>query len=221
MEEKKNKRMYIVAGVLLFLSVLLVILAGILFLGGKGDRTDDNRNAGPFVNKGDETDSTAGDIFNQTVTPDYGTAKSESSISFAGETVRFQVPDGFYSTWTQGTDSYRTETFQTKDYLCVDCSLWSTQTEGDYPSAKAYIDTMLDFARDGAKDGIKTESVKIAGNTCYYIDLHYTYAGTDYQYIYAACDYGRTGIFAVKATALDFGEELSVETVREFFNTED
>lgn len=372
MEEKKNKGIYIVAAILLFLTVLLLILTGMLFLDGKEDKPGDSRNAGPFVKKEDKTvsamqengrteregvefvlggykmtvpkaysctyaegigpivyvdgefqmkfmakeesfeemmkksdditkktleqggkivkkvqekeldggkylyfraelegsslfvahtgdgerhfasqavigseemtdekllgifadivktaqktdtpDSTGKDIFGQTAAPDYGTAKSESSISFAGETVKFQVPDGFYSTWTAKTDSYRTETFQTKEYLCVDCSLWSTKNEGDYPNAKVYIDTMLDFVRNGVKDGIKTDSIKIEGNTCYYIDLHYTYAGTDYQYIYAACDYGRNGMYTVKATGLDLGEELSVETIREFFNTMD
>lgn len=171
--------------------------------------------------KTEEPDSVKEDIFNQAVAPDYGTKKSESSISFAGETVKFHVPEGFYSKYTYGNDSYWTESFQTKDFLRVDCSLWSTKKAGDYPGAKAYIDNMLDFESDSVKREQKVESVKIAGNTCYYIDLHYTYAGTDYQYVYAACDYGQTGIFVVNATALDFPEDLSVDTIREFFKTVD
>lgn len=171
--------------------------------------------------KTEASDSVSEDIFKQVTEPDYGTKKTESSITFAGETVKFQVPEGFYSTGTYGNNSYRTETFQNKDFLTVDCSLWSTKTEGDYPNAKSYVDTMLDFVDDSVKEGQKVERVQMAGNTVYYIDLHYTYAGTDYQSLYAACDYGRTGIFAVKATALDRREDLSVETIQEFFHTGD
>ncbi len=171
--------------------------------------------------KTEEPDSASEDIFKQVTEPDYGMKKSESSISFAEETVRFQVPEGFYSTGTYDNDTYRTETFQTKELLNVDCSLWSTKTEGDYPSAKAYVETMLDFEWDSVKAEQRVDSVKIAGNTCYYIDLHYIYAGTDYQYLYAACDYGQTGIYVVKATALDYREDLSMETIWEFFNTKE
>ena len=51
MEEKKNRGMYVGACVLLFLAVLLLVLAGVFFLGGKEDKPGGNGNAGPFVEK--------------------------------------------------------------------------------------------------------------------------------------------------------------------------
>lgn len=169
--------------------------------------------------KTDEPDSTMEDIMGQLVVANYGEVKAESSLTFDGETVTYQVPEGFYSNGFYESDVYCTENFLTADFVSVDCYLWSTKVEGySYSTAKDYIEGQLDWMLDNVKDETAVQTVEADGRTIYYIDVHYEFDGTDTQKVYAACDYNQNGIYIVKLTALDVLEEQSIDVIKEFFN---
>lgn len=167
--------------------------------------------------KTDEPDSTFEDILSQIRLRDLGEEKTESSLSFEGETVNFKVPRGFYSQGYYDSSSYKAEMFLTTDLIDVQCSLWSKNAESDYSGAEDYLRRTLDFQLENVKKDTKIETMKIEGNTCYYIDMHYEFHRTDFQKIYAACDYGKNGFFVVEADAIDIEKNISMEMLKEFF----
>ena len=93
MEEKKSKGMYIVAGMLLFLAVLLLVLAGVFFLGEKKDKPGGSGNAGPFVQKESEGTSTA--VQNDT-------EKYEDGVVFVLGGYKMVVPKKYSCTFAEG-----------------------------------------------------------------------------------------------------------------------
>lgn len=167
--------------------------------------------------KTDEPDSTFEDILSQMRLRDLGEEKTESSLSFEGETVNFKVPRGFYSQGYYDNSSYKAEMFLTTDFIDVQCSLWSKNAESDYSGAEDYLKRTLDFQLENVKKDTKIETMQIVGNTCYYIDMHYEFNGSDFQKIYAACDYGKTGFFVVEADAINIEKNISMEMLKEFF----
>lgn len=167
--------------------------------------------------KTDEPDSTFDDILSQMRLRDLGEEKTESSLSFEGETVNFNVPQGFYSQGYYDSSSYKAEMFLTTDLINVQCSLWSKNAECFYLGAEDYLKSTLDFEMENVKKDTKIETMQIEGNTCYYIDMHYEFHGSDFQNIYAACDYGKTGFFVVEADAIDIEKDISMEMLKEFF----
>lgn len=167
--------------------------------------------------KTDEPDSTFGDILSQIRLQDLGEEKTESSLSFDGETVNFKVPQGLYSQGYYDSSSYKTEMFRTTDSIDVQCYLWSKNAECLYSGAEDYLKRTLDFQLENVKKDTKIETMQIEGNTCYYIDMHYEFHGSDFQKIYAACDYGKTGFFVVEADAINKEKNISMEMLKEFF----
>lgn len=86
-KNKQKKEVYIIAWFIFLLTALLLVLLGILFWGNRG-RQENNENAGPFI-KEDKGEATVDNSLNQVST--------KSSLSFEGETVTYQVPQGFES----------------------------------------------------------------------------------------------------------------------------
>ncbi|MDE5777646.1 MAG: hypothetical protein K2I10_03940 [Lachnospiraceae bacterium] len=167
--------------------------------------------------KTDEPDSTFADILNQILLQDLGEEKTESNLSFEGETVNFKVPQGFYSQGYYDSSSYKAEMFWTTDLINVQCSLWSKNAECFYLGAEDYLKSTLDFEMENVKKDTKIETMQIEGNTCYYIDMHYKFHRSDFQKIYAACDYGKNGFFVVGAEAINVKKNISMEMLKEFF----
>ena len=163
----------------------------------------------------DEANSTLDDIVEQLATPVAGEKKTTSILSFEGETVRFHVSDGFYSQATDRGSMYAVEFFSLEDAVMTDCYLWSSKT-GDYENAEAIIENSLDNLLDNVKKETEIQKLEIEGITYYYIDTHYEFNGSDYQKICAACDVGKSGIYVVETEAIDFEEEISMDTIREF-----
>lgn len=160
----------------------------------------------------DEANSTQEDIHEEIRNANFGERKTESSLTFEGETVTFGVPAEFYG---QGTDSwgyYATEMFSTTDYVSVDCFLYSTNT-GEYDGAESYIANQMDFASE--EDGA-VEKMDVNGTTFYYFTEDYEYDGSRFQKIYAACNIGETGIYVVELSAIDVDREINVELIEEF-----
>lgn len=168
--------------------------------------------------KTDEPDSISEDILKQIQLQDIGEAKTESSLSFGGETVNFKVPQGFYSQDCYDTASYKTEMFMTTDFVNVQCYLRSINAESAYSGAVDYLMVTLDFQMENVKKETQIETMEIEGNTCYFIDIHYEFDGSDFQKVYAACDYGKTGLFVVEAEAVNIEENISMETLKGFFD---
>lgn len=164
----------------------------------------------------DQADSTYDDIAAQMVAraSDIGEKKEESTLYFAGESVTFCVPSGFYSQGGYESDSYSSESFWSEDYVvAADCYLLSDDISGD---AESYIENERDNRFDS--DEVKIQTTRIDGTTCYYIEAKYNYNGSEYQRIYAACDTGTEGIYyCVEANIVDGDVELSIETIKDFF----
>ena len=169
----------------------------------------------------DEPNSTLDDIVEQSVKANrfasMGEKKEESTLSLAGETITFLVPEGFYSQGAYDWESSKSESFASEGYaIDVDCSL--NATDAFVESAMAYIEIQQDWMLDSIKDQIKIQTMDIEGNTCYYIVAHYDFEGRDHQQIYAACDVGEgNAYYSVKASVIDEEVELSMETIKDFF----
>lgn len=167
----------------------------------------------------DEPDSTMDDIVEQSVhqgASAIGEKKAESTLSIADETVTFQVPEGFYSQGIYNAEGYESESFWSDGYgVSVDCCL--AAADEFVGSALTYVENERDMGYDSVKDNMQIQTIEIAGNTFYYMVVHYNFEGTDYQRICAACDVGNgNAYYSVRACALDWEDELSMETVKDF-----
>lgn len=170
----------------------------------------------------DEPDSTLDDIMEQSVkanqSASMGEKKEESTLSVAGDTITFLVPEGFYSQGVNDWENSQAESFASEGYaIYVDCSL--NVTDAFVESAMNYIENERDWMLDSIKEQVKIQTMDIEGNTCYYIVAHYDFEGSDHQQIYAACDVGEgNAYYSVQASAIDEDVELSMETIKEFFS---
>lgn len=169
----------------------------------------------------DEPDSTLDDIMEQLAKVDQsasmGEKKEESTLSIAGETITFLVPEGFYSRGVYDWENSRSESFASEGYaINVDCSL--NATDAFVESAMTYIENERDWMLGSIKEQVKIQTMDIEGNTCYYMIGHYDFEGHDHQRIYAACDVGEgNAYYSVQASAIDEEVELSMEKIKDFF----
>lgn len=167
----------------------------------------------------DEPDSTLDDIVEQSAhqgTSAIGEKKEESTLSIAGETVTFQVTEGFYSQGIYHAEGLELESFWSDGYgVNVDCCL--VAADEFVGSALAYVENERDMSYDSIRDNMQIQTIEIAGNACYYIVVHYNFEGTDYQRLCAACDVGNgNAYYSVQACAIDWEGELTMETVKDF-----
>ncbi|MCM1181333.1 MAG: hypothetical protein NC347_13840 [Clostridium sp.] len=167
----------------------------------------------------DKPDSTMDDIVEQSVhqgAAAIGEKKEESTLSIADATVTFQVPEGFYSQGAYHAEGSESESFWSDGYgVSVDCCL--AADDEFVGSALVYVENERDMGYDSVKDNMQIQTIEIAGNTCYYMVVHYNFEGTDYQRLCAACDVGDgNAYYSVQACAIDWEDELSMETVKDF-----
>lgn len=154
----------------------------------------------------------------QATAPSYGQVKEESTLSFGGKTVTYNVPKGFYSQGDYEAESYISETFNTADYeISLDCILFLVGGEDTYKGAEDYIRFTFEGLMDDEKEGAEIQEKTIDDKTCYYIVCGYKYDGSEFQRVYAACDIDKSSFFVVEAYAIDASMELSMDTVQEFF----
>lgn len=165
----------------------------------------------------DAPDSGMEDILGQTSSAFYSGVerKEESTITYAGESVSFKVPEGFYSEGVADTELYGSESFVTENYsIMADCFLEAAEPEY---GAKEFVENNLEYADDSVKEGVELKTLEAGGKTWYYCELHYKHDGSDMQRIYAACDISDSAYFSVKVIAIDAEQELTLDMVRAFF----
>ncbi|MCM1158051.1 MAG: hypothetical protein NC300_05320 [Bacteroidales bacterium] len=163
----------------------------------------------------DEPDSSREDIDGQITSADMGEAKEESRMAFKSDTVTFRVPKGFYSQYTDQTDSYVSEEFVSEGYVfTVNCFLESNE---DFANAKTYIEFEADTLQSLAKQTVEVKTEEVNGNIFYYVIAQYTNDETQYQRIYAACDISASSFYLIEANSVDEKEELTMDKIREFF----
>lgn len=169
----------------------------------------------------DASDSTMEDINRQEIeaSQDWGKKKEQSKLSYAGATATFQVPEGFYSQGEYTSDLYGQESFATKEYKVeAECFLWNT---ADYENAETYVSAMLEneaeWGEKWSGKKIKLQTEEVEGRTCYFIMTHYSYDGSDFQRIHAACEVDDSHFFVVEVSAIDYEKEISFDTIQEFF----
>lgn len=161
-----------------------------------------------------EPDSTADDITGQAaaVTGKKDEEKEESTMRLNEETATFLVPKDFYS-----NEQYVKEEFVSKDSaIYVNCYLRPTEKGTIFENAKACIEADKEFRIGSVKNETEIQTINSNGTLFYYIAVHYEYDGSDYQYVYAACDIGENAIYKVEAQAIDKDVELSIDTIRDF-----
>lgn len=162
----------------------------------------------------DEPDSTKEDIMgSKTVGNEKpGKEKEESTMRLDEETVTFSVPDSFYS-----SAQYAEEEFVSEDLaVYVDCYLRPTEPGTIFEDAQTCVKADKEFLIGSVSDEAKIQTMDSNGTLFYYIAVHYEYDGSDYQYIYAACDIGKDAIYKVEARAINEDVELTIDTIREF-----
>lgn len=141
-----------------------------------------------------------------------GEEKEESIMRLEEEEAAFLVPEDFYS-----NGQYVKEDFVSGDLaVYVYCSLQQAVKESGFESAQACIETEREYLLESVRDETEIQTIDINGKSFYYIAVHYKYAGSDVQRIYAACDIGENAIYKVEANALDEDVELSIDTIRDF-----
>lgn len=162
----------------------------------------------------DKPDSTMNDIMGETAVGDSkpGKEKEESTMMLNEETATFLVPENFYS-----DEQYVKEEFVSEDLaIYVNCYLRPTEEGTIFENAQACIEAEKEFLLGAVKDETEIQTINSNGTLFYYIAVHYEYDGSDYQYVYAACDIGENAIYKVEARAIDKDVELSIDTIRDF-----
>lgn len=162
----------------------------------------------------DAPDSTMNDIMGKTVEKNSkpGKEKEESTMMLNEGTATFLVPEAFYS-----EGQYVKEEFVSEDFaIYVNCYLRTAEEGTIFENAKACIEADREFLIGSVKDETDIQTINSNGTLFYYIAVHYEYDGSDYQYVYAACDIGENAIYKVEAKAIDKDVELSIDTIRDF-----
>lgn len=168
----------------------------------------------------EDPDSTLDDIMAQVIasdTSDLGEKKEESTLKLDGESVTFLVPENFYSQGQDEYSDYSTENFVSKEYaISVVCYLQAAGGDAGYKNARALIEAERDWKYDFAGENTELQTIDINGKDWYAFSVSYEYNGSDYQYVYAACDVGEDSIYYVKASVIDEDVKLSIDTIRDF-----
>lgn len=162
----------------------------------------------------DKPDSTIDDIVEQTyqqVEPDG--AKSESTLTFNGDSITFAVPEGFYSQGIYNSEYAASEDFVDRNYdVMVECRLIPTE---NYDSAEGYIENMVKWESDSVND-IKVMTEKIGDIVCYHFVSKYEYEDKTVQNLYVAYNNSDTSIFTVEVFASDIDYDINFDMFREF-----
>lgn len=164
----------------------------------------------------DRPDSTYDDIMEQIYATNKGDRKSESSLTYEGKTVTYQVEEGFLSSDSSVDENYwAVESFVHEDIdWYLDCYL--KETDEGCPNAEAYIQLNYDWLLGEVKDKAEIKTMEVGGYTFYYLDVHYEMDGSDYQELFVACDFGDGHIYSIEVSGTDVEEELSIDTVKKF-----
>lgn len=112
MENKSNKGMYVVVGILIALIFLLMILVLVMLLGEKGHKQGETGNAGPYVVNDGTKDTSAEDSSDI-----FGTEKSQKEgIAIVIDGFQFQVPSDYNCMYGDGIGPviYLEDVFQMK-----------------------------------------------------------------------------------------------------------
>ncbi len=163
----------------------------------------------------DAPDSTYDDIEAQNDNSNKGEVKSESTLTFGGDTVTFQIPENFYSQSVETWSDEQCEYFMSGDYAFnVTCRL-SEKEAGVAENAEQMTYLQWDALLENVKNATTIETVDIDGYTFYYFDVRYEFDGADCQKFFAACEIGNS-IYAVDIDGLDAESELTLEMVKKF-----
>lgn len=179
--------------------------------------------------KTDEPDTTEEDLLEQKRKMSIGEKKKESTLSYGENTITYKVPGEFYSEDQREEEGfYAAEDFVTEDRAVEvttmlmqngNASAENEEVILDWENAKKYIESESD--RDKTYDVSDIKTVKKNGYEFYYVIIKYEYKGVSNQQIYAACDIGDTGIYAINASASDWKETLTLDTIEEFLSVEE
>ncbi|MDE7431608.1 MAG: hypothetical protein K2N34_06825 [Lachnospiraceae bacterium] len=179
--------------------------------------------------KTDEPDTTEEDLLEQKRKMSIGEKKKESTLSYGGNTITYKVPGEFYSEEQREEKGfYAVEDFVTEDRAVEvttmlmqngNASAENEEVILDWENAKKYIESESD--RDKTYDVSDIKTVKKNGYEFYYVIIKYEHKGVSNQQIYAACDIGDNGIYAINAAASDWKETLTLDTIEEFLSVEE
>lgn len=225
----KRRSFFFLAGIWAILVLALCVL-GAIALFGKEDRSmEGSGNAGPFLIDDDgrktaddnrmqkETDKRC-DAY-QEAEPDKGDlpyqGKEKSTLTREGETVTFFIPGDFSS--CVRNEAGDGEFFSREDLaVTAYCSLQSDMEELGLDSALAYIEADKNGFYNPVKEKIEIQTMDVNGRIYYWFVVHYKFEGSDFQYLYAACNVGENAVYKVQADMIDEEGELSMDIVRDF-----
>lgn len=177
----------------------------------------------------DEPDTTEEDLLEQKRKMSIGEKKKESTLSYGGNTITYKVPGKFYSEGQHKEEGfYAVEDFVTED-RAVEVQTMLMQNSNasadgeeailDWENAKQYIEA--ESHKDETYDVSDIKTVKKNGYEFYYVIIKYEYKDVSYQKLYAGCDIGDDGIYVINATASDWKETLTLDTIEEFLSVEE
>ncbi len=162
--------------------------------------------------KTDKPDSTDGDIVEQTAAKNqneiHGEMQTEGTVEFNGTKVTHYLPEGYYLSLNDTTDSYSMNCYYTiEPRVDVECSIYDSQWFG---GIEGYIE-MSQYLDDSV-----VETMEIEGNTVYYVVESFMDDGSKVQKIYAGIDLNDKAFYVVEAYVVDEDIELTMDILREF-----
>ena len=151
-----------------------------------------------------------------------GEEKEESKLKCGSISVKFKVPNGFYSVFDFADELQSSEGFVSEDEsidvnVQLDISgMWSSEKDYLNNELKTY-DRKDDYYKTLERSEIKT--IEVDGNKVHYITVKYTVAGEDeetFQKIFAILSIDNGNNLILEANTLQ-DVKLTIDTVKGFF----
>lgn len=161
----------------------------------------------------DKADTVQEDLLQAQRISESGEQKTESTLQYDGTKLTFRVEEGYYSTFQDADEEGAIEYF-TDGAGNVTVSCWLMSGEGIL-DAKTYITEDADYV-EGAT--VQQGTKEADGYTFYYLESRYTYDGSEYQEVEAACDVGDGLIYIVNLSVTDSGESYSADDIMSFLS---
>ena len=170
----------------------------------------------------DKADSTKDDIIQRNAFSAHkGEAKGETVLSHNGSTLTAKVADGFYSDFTNETDTYASDHFAS-DNTRMMVDVYYYPEDPYFDGAKNYVDEEIDsyasFADSYETEG--TQKYKVGHNEVYLGIIKYTSEDKTSYRAYGAIDVNGKGVYTVEAVTFDLEDPITFEKLEKFFEIE-